>query len=646
MPLNDVSGLYWRQIRARAFYGWFKLLDSNNYSSILDGRYYTESEINTLFSLYYNKSESDDRFVNTTGDTMTGNLTLPAIYGSGSGGQLGFGGWLYLNSRQFTPYVASNGVISLGKPEGRWANVYATTINVTSSALVSNLNADLLDGYHESSFFRSYMGQIDCENDYSQLPANRSGAYCTVHSGWTGAAVVFFSGHSNSTMAFLRRGGANRVPEILLTCDSDSSRWTNVGTILTTTQGNAVSATKLQTARTINGTSFDGSSNIVTSYWGATRTLWGQSCNGSGNVSGDMSGVGNIKASGTINCAALEISHSTPYIDFHFGNSSADYTSRIIENASGVLSVTGGFNIGKNLDVAGSTTLHGSLLYNSGDASMKIYSLANSTQPTSYGKETVAIQTSFDAQDPETGSYPPIHTARTLLSLQPRGGRVAIGKDNAAYTLDVNGDIRADGWLRTTGAQGWYSQTYGGGWFMEDSTWVKVWNNKSIFTSGVIRTDGQLQVGANGDKFLADSAGKVKAAGEIISTSAYAFRAVQGNYGVVFRNTGDYSYLQLTASGNQYGGGAGITPIQIAHANGSIYFADQTIRAVKGYVGINCNPTYNFDVAGDARVQNILYATEIRIGPLIIKYDAANKALKVTGGGIYSDSYITGYKNS
>lgn len=648
VPLNDVSGLYWRQIRTGAFYGWFKLLDSNNYSSILDGRYYTESEINTLFSLYYNKSESDDRFVNTTGDTMTGNLTLPAIYGSGSGGQLGFGGWLYLNSRQFTPYVASNGVISLGKPEGRWANVYATTINVTSSALVSNLNADLLDGYHESSFFRSYMGQIDCENDYSQLPANRSGAYCTVHSGWTGAAVVFFSGHSNSTMAFLRRGGANRVPEILLTCDSDSSRWTNVGTILTTTQGNAVSATKLQTARTINGTSFDGSSNIVTSYWGATRTLWGQSCNGSGNVSGDMSGVGNIRASGTINCAALEISHPTPYIDFHFGNSSADYTSRIVENASGVLSVTGGFNIGKNLDVAGATTLHGSLLYNSGDASMKIYSLANSTQPTSYGKETVAIQTSFDAQDPETGSYPPIHTARTLLSLQPRGGRVAIGKDNAAYPLDVNGDAIVRGWLRTTGAAGWYAETYGGGWYMSDSTWIRIHGNKNLYagSSGVIRTDGQLQVGANGDKFLADSAGKVKAAGEIISTSAYAFRAVQGNYGVVFRNTGDYSYLQLTASGNQYGGGAGITPIQIAHANGSIYFADQTIRAVKGYVGINCNPTYNFDVAGNARVQNILYVTKIVVGSVTIEYDAAKKALKVTGGGIYSDSYITGYKNS
>ena len=38
---------------------------------------------------------------------------------------------------------------------------------------------------------------------------------------------------------------------------------------------------------------------------------------------------------------ALEISHATPFIDFHFGNSTADYTSRIIENSKGALTVSG-----------------------------------------------------------------------------------------------------------------------------------------------------------------------------------------------------------------------------------------------------------------------------------------------------------------
>lgn len=59
--------------------------------------------------------------------------------------------------------------------------------------------------------------------------------------------------------------------------------------------GNADSATRLQTARNINGTTFDGTSNITTSYWGTTRTFYtnshdsyrassGVNVNGSGNV--------------------------------------------------------------------------------------------------------------------------------------------------------------------------------------------------------------------------------------------------------------------------------------------------------------------------------------------------------------------------
>ena len=53
--------------------------------------------------------------------------------------------------------------------------------------------------------------------------------------------------------------------------------------------GNANAAVKLATARTINGTNFDGSGNITTANWGTARTLTigaaGKSVNGSGNVS-------------------------------------------------------------------------------------------------------------------------------------------------------------------------------------------------------------------------------------------------------------------------------------------------------------------------------------------------------------------------
>lgn len=65
------------------------------------------------------------------------------------------------------------------------------------------------------------------------------------------------------------------------------------GTIFGNLNGNATSANKLATTRTINGTNFDGSANITTANWGTARTIsigstagtTGTSVNGSGNVS-------------------------------------------------------------------------------------------------------------------------------------------------------------------------------------------------------------------------------------------------------------------------------------------------------------------------------------------------------------------------
>ena len=45
------------------------------------------------------------------------------------------------------------------------------------------------------------------------------------------------------------------------------------GAIANNTTGNAATATKLATARTINGTSFDGSANITTANWGTARNI-------------------------------------------------------------------------------------------------------------------------------------------------------------------------------------------------------------------------------------------------------------------------------------------------------------------------------------------------------------------------------------
>ena len=120
--------------------------------------------------------------------------------------------------------------------------------------------------------------------------------------------------------------------------------------------GNASTATQLKSARRINGTAFNGTADITTAQWGGARnfyiqdasaahtgtavsvsganhvylklpgtitaalsgnassatklqtarTLWGQSFNGTGNVAGNMTGVGSLTMSGTLTLQGTE----------------------------------------------------------------------------------------------------------------------------------------------------------------------------------------------------------------------------------------------------------------------------------------------------------------------------------------------------
>ena len=62
---------------------------------------------------------------------------------------------------------------------------------------------------------------------------------------------------------------------------------------------------------------------------------------------------------------SVEIKNSTPFIDFHYGNSSADYTSRIIENAPGTLEISGDLQLDGTLKKGNTPVfrLEGSTLY-------------------------------------------------------------------------------------------------------------------------------------------------------------------------------------------------------------------------------------------------------------------------------------------
>jgi hypothetical protein len=82
------------------------------------------------------------------------------------------------------------------------------------------------------------------------------------------------------------------------------------GTWDISTTGNAATATTLQTARTINGTSFNGSANITTANWGTARTITvgatGKSVNGSANVSWTLAEIGAVGTSGDETIAGVK----------------------------------------------------------------------------------------------------------------------------------------------------------------------------------------------------------------------------------------------------------------------------------------------------------------------------------------------------
>lgn len=80
------------------------------------------------------------------------------------------------------------------------------------------------------------------------------------------------------------------------------------------------------------------------------------SLNGGWVVTGNATFTGGVYVKSN-----LEIFHATPYIDFHFGHSSSDYTSRIVENVSGQLQMIANVNITKDLTVSGSITAAGNI---------------------------------------------------------------------------------------------------------------------------------------------------------------------------------------------------------------------------------------------------------------------------------------------
>lgn len=119
---------------------------------------------------YYTKTESDKRYVNVTGDTMTGPLIVKAA----------------ITGTQLISTIATG----------------TSPLKVTSTTVVTNLNSDLLDGLHETSFFRARGNQSIASSvpTTTELATsnNLCGSWNVQYTGATGHLVQFNTG-SGST---------------------------------------------------------------------------------------------------------------------------------------------------------------------------------------------------------------------------------------------------------------------------------------------------------------------------------------------------------------------------------------------------------------------------------------------------------------
>lgn len=157
------------------------------------------------------------------------------------------------------------------------ANNYNTNVSRPTSSYASSadkVNSTL--SFAAGSFgTKSYNGSAAVTVN---VPTHTS--HLTNNSGFiTSSATVAAANKVTNTLTFTgyQSKSFNGSAAVSVAIPNNTNQLTNGAGFITSSasiSGNAGSATKLQTARTINGTSFNGTANITTANWGTTRSIY------------------------------------------------------------------------------------------------------------------------------------------------------------------------------------------------------------------------------------------------------------------------------------------------------------------------------------------------------------------------------------
>lgn len=262
--------------------------------------------------------------VNKAGDTMTGNLTAPKVLVSGAQGT-------EVNALTRKDYVdsaiAAGDALQVSKSGDTMSGNLTAPAVLVSSAQNTSVNALTRKDYVDSAIAAGDALQVSKTGDTMTGGLTFVNADCEL--GWsfnTDYAKIGFKntadGDTDSYMWFKTGDNGNEYFKWQGVSGANTTDWMSLKstglvvaagvtapTFTGALAGNAATATKLATARQINGTNFDGTANITTANWGTARTLTignsGKSVNGAGNVSWSLAEIGAVPQARTINAKPL-----------------------------------------------------------------------------------------------------------------------------------------------------------------------------------------------------------------------------------------------------------------------------------------------------------------------------------------------------
>ncbi|MCN2484924.1 tail fiber protein, partial [Escherichia coli] len=281
------------------------------------------------------------------------------------------------------------------------------------------------------------------------------------------------------------------------------------------TTGNAATATKLQTARTIGGVSFDGTANI---------NLPGVNTTGNQNTTGNSATATKLQTARTINGVSFDGS----------ANISLSPT-----NIGCPASPTGWLTTGSNGGAITTAQLV-TLLQNNGAFNAKAW----------IARCAWAYANSASIPDSETG-----------CGIIPLAGAVIEvfnnGSSSNNYTIRITTATTTSVSGALTNAEFIYvfnGTSYSPGW-------RRAYNTKNKPTAADV---GALPLSGGA------LTGGLTSSGEIVSKYANGFRIAYGSFGFFIRNDGSNTYFMLTASGNTLGSWNGLRPITINNTSGAV----------------------------------------------------------------------------